>query len=107
MKTLRAGLVLLVALAVGLKLFTYEYFFADDPTVGIALRSVPGLESRRQISPTTEKWRDHHVLIADENDFPGSGIYRFIVQIGWVVGLSALAIAGFMAAKQQRRRSGL
>jgi hypothetical protein len=101
MKALRLGLVLLGLLAVGLKLFTYEYFYADGPTSGVALRATPGLESLRRIE-REEDFGGDDILLADENDFPGSGIYRLIARGGWL-GLPALAAAVLVAT---RRRGG-
>lgn len=101
MKVLRLGLVAVGLVAVGLKLFTYEYFYVDDPTSGIALRAAPGLESLRRIEREADFGGDA-VLIADENDFPGSGVYRLIARGGWL-GLPALAVVVLMAT---RRRGG-
>jgi hypothetical protein len=101
MSVLRAGLVGLGLLAVGLKLFTYEYFYADDPTSGLALRASPGLESRRRIQREADLGGDR-VLVADENGFVGEGAYRLIVRGGWL-GLPVLAVAVLVAT---RRRDG-
>lgn len=88
-------------LAVGLKLFTYEYAYADDPTSGIALRSAPGLESYRQVQREADFGRAP-ILIADENDFPGRGVYRAVVQGGWLI-LSMLAVAVVATRGRDRR----
>ena len=92
-------LVVIASLAVGLKLFTYEFFFSDDPMWGVALRATPGLDSARQVGehdPVPD-----HILIADENGFVGQGVYRLVVRGGWVV-LSAAVVAVLLM-----RRSGL
>jgi len=102
MKVVQLGLVLLGLLAVGIKLFTYEYSYADGPTSGVALRAAPGLESRRQIQREADFGGDV-ILITDENDFPGDGVYRSIVQGGWII-LPALAVGVLAAARWRGRR---
>lgn len=77
-------------LAVGLKLFTYEYAYADGPTSGIVLRSAPGLGSYRQVQREAD-FGGAPVLIADENGFPGRVVYRAVVQGGWLI-LAVLAV---------------
>jgi hypothetical protein len=98
-KALSLGLVVVSLLAVVLKLFTYEYFFADDPTCGVALRAQPGLDNRRQFQSDDDLGGDV-ILVSDENDFPGGGAYRFIVSGGWL-GLAVLT-SGVLVATRRR-----
>jgi len=69
---------LIAALAVALKLFTYEFYLPDDPTGGVALRSSPGLVSRQLLQ------QGDGVLLSDENEFLGVGLYRAAVNWGYV-----------------------
>ncbi|ADO75681.1 hypothetical protein [Stigmatella aurantiaca] len=101
MKIVRIALIFMGLMAVGIKLFTYEYFYADDPTSGIALRATPGLESRRRIQSQPGFERDR-ILIADENSFPGIGLYRSIVRGGWFV-LPTLAGIVWVATRLRER----
>lgn len=66
------------------KLFTYEFFLPDDPTSGIALRREPALINRGRLS-TSPSGRTDRVFIQDENEFLGSGAYRFAVGTGWIL----------------------
>jgi hypothetical protein len=101
-KALSGVLAVLAVLAVGTKLFTYEFYLADDPTSGVALRASPSLESRAQLGGPSGSVRDR-ILVEDENRFPGCGIYRALVQIGWLA-LPGLAMAALIAS--HRRPSG-
>jgi hypothetical protein len=92
-----AALLALAGLAV--KLFTYEFHLADDPTCGVALRLRPGWSNlARAASPARTR-----VLLEDENDFIGSGLYRGLVGWGFVVPLAGLALVSVAA---WRARSG-
>jgi hypothetical protein len=81
-------------LAVALKLFTYEYSLSDDPTCGIAARSSPSLVNLQRLN------RGDLVLLTDENDFPGSGVYQALVSWGYLV----ILIAGPVIYFARRRR---
>lgn len=70
-----------------LKLFTYEFYLPDDPTGGVALRGGPGLVSRQHLQ------EGDRVLLSDENEFPGVGMYRAAVGWGYLVVLGAGPLA--------------
>lgn len=82
-------------LAVALKFFTYEFSLSDDPTCGIAARWRPSLVNLQRLT------RGDLVLLTDENDFPGSGIYRALVSWGYLVILVA-GPAIYLARKRSR-----
>jgi hypothetical protein len=68
-------------LSVFMKLFTYEFFFKDDPTGGLAVRSTPSLINHQIVTETSSDW----ILLMDENGFLGEEIYHAIVHWGWIV----------------------
>jgi hypothetical protein len=74
-------------LALTLKLFTYEYYYEDDATSGIALRLYPSLEIRLVLDESTL-----YILITDENSFLGEGLYRILVSWGWLVLLGLIVV---------------
>jgi hypothetical protein len=61
----------IAALALLLKLFTYEFVLRDDPTIGVALRTWPSLVSRQVLSRSPSA-----IVVQSENDFLGSGLYE-------------------------------
>lgn len=83
MKTLCLALALISGWLIAIKLFTYEFYLADDPTAGVALRPVPSLTSRAELGRSAAFGPDR-VLITDENAFLGQGLYRIFVRIGWI-----------------------
>jgi hypothetical protein len=89
--------ILVIVLALTLKLFTYEYYFEDDATTGIALRLNPSLENKLVLDESSV-----YILITDENSFLGEGLYRILVSWGWLV-LLALGIVTMIASKRQRK----
>lgn len=66
--------------AIFVKLFTYEFYLPDDPTVGVALRSTPSFVSR-QIHNESDA---DPILFEDENVFLGRAIYRALAEWGWI-----------------------
>lgn len=98
------ALALTSGLTIATKLWTYEYFFTDDPTSGIALRSVPSFENRGELGRSPSGARDR-VLVADENGFVGEGFYRFIVRGGWLAPpiLTLVCLAWWSHARRTER----
>lgn len=88
-------LILMAALFSFLKLFTYHYVLSDDPTTGIALRTTPALDN----GPSLLADRDV-VLVADENEFLGEGLYALFARGGWL-----LAVAGPLLLSWRARES--
>src|SRR4029079_8869558 len=76
------GTTVLAVCAVSLKLFTFEFYLADDPTCGVAMRMSPGLETRRLVKDSSEL--KNKILLEDENDFRGSTLYRHITTWAWL-----------------------
>ena len=85
-------------LAMGLKLFTYEYYLADDPTCGIAARIRPSLGNDQLLQSSDI------VLLSDENDFPGSGLYKAIVGWGYLAVLAAGPVLFYLGKRGSQRR---
>lgn len=73
-----------------LKLFTYEYYLADDPTCGIAARLRPSMVSHQLLR------RGDPVLLSDENRFLGAWLYEGMVNWGYVAVLAAGPICWFV-----------
>ncbi len=106
MRALYAGWGLAVIVAMLLKLFTYEFYLADDPTCGVAIRSSASLVSKQLLQQSGVE-RDY-ILLQDENGFLGEGLYRSIVGWGWIAFPVVLAL--FMIARRVKyifRPSGL
>jgi|HubBroStandDraft_4_1064222.scaffolds.fasta_scaffold810036_1 hypothetical protein len=94
------GLGVVALLALALKLFTFEYFLKDDPTSGLAMRAIPALTNRQVLLHSPPR---SLILMEDENDFLGAGVYR--AATGW--GLAALILGWivlFVAMRRQPRR---
>lgn len=85
------------------RLFTYEFSLADDPTSGLALRPWPGLSNRRVLHSSAEL-RGSWILAQDENELLGSGLYRFTVSVGWL-GAPLLAAALLLLAHRRAPQS--
>jgi hypothetical protein len=96
--TLSLGFIIIL-LALALKLFTYEYYFEDDPTTGIALRWQPTLENWLVFDDVTSV-----SIIQDENSFIGEGLYRIMVSWGWVLFL-VIGTALIITSMRKRTRS--
>jgi hypothetical protein len=88
---------LIATLAVALKLFTYEFHLPDDPTGGVALRSSPGWVSRQLLQP------GDGVVLSDENEFVGAGLYRAAVNWGY---LGVLAVGPLLLLRMRRGSAG-
>jgi cbb3-type cytochrome oxidase subunit 3 len=98
------ALALASGLSIALKLFTYEFHLADDPTTGVALRATPSLSSSGLLGRSASFGPDR-VLLSDENGFLGEGLYRFFVQVGWMAfPLAALGCALWMLSARRRER---
>jgi hypothetical protein len=76
-------------LALALKLFTFEYFLKDDPTSGIAVRAIPSLTSHQVLQHSPPR---SLILVEDENEFLGAGLYRaatgwalIVLVFGWLI----------------------
>lgn len=90
---------LLACSALLLKLFTLEFYFADDPTSGVALRSTPGFGNRQLVNDS--RMLKGRILVEDENGFLGEGLYRGVVGWAWL----PLAVgAGILGVQARRRR---
>lgn len=62
-----------------LKLFTYAYYYSDDPTCGVAWRPALSFSSVQWDSPPPAS----RILIQDENGFIGEDLYRHLTSWGW------------------------
>ncbi len=82
-------------LAVALKLFTYQYSLSDDPTCGLAARLRPSLVNQQRLN------KSDFVILTDENDFPGSGIYQALVNWGYLAVLASGPIIYFTRKRKQ------
>jgi hypothetical protein len=91
----------IVALALALKLFTFEYFLADDPTSGIAVRPAPSLQSRQMLQHSPPYGR---IITETENDFLGASAYRFMTTWGWLA-VVLIGPALYVIARRSPRRS--
>jgi hypothetical protein len=103
MKALRIGIGVAAVAAIVLKLFTYEFALSDDPSVGVAWRLTPSLVSRQLLPPSPAA--RSRVLVEDENDFAGRGLYRSTVSWGWAVLLVGWAAAALVSRKRASPRS--
>jgi hypothetical protein len=88
--------VFLIMLTLTLKLFTYEYYYEDDATTGIALRLYPSLENRLVLDESTA-----YILVTDENSFLGEGLYRILVDWGWLV-LLGLGVVIMIVSRRRK-----
>jgi hypothetical protein len=100
MKLARTSLGAAALLAVLLKLFTYQFYFQDGPSTGLALRVVPSLTS--QLTVDGANGAPDAVLVEDENDFVGGPAYRWTVSLGWWL-LPAAWVALLIVARPTRR----
>jgi hypothetical protein len=82
MRALRIGLLGVSLLAAGIKLFTFEAILKDDPTVSLVLRPTPSFENRHFLDDSSQL-AGALVLAEDENSFLGSGLYDWLVSVGW------------------------
>lgn len=82
MRALRIGLLVVSLLALAAKLFTFEASLRDDPTVSLVLRPAPALENEQILSDSSQL-AGMRVLAEDENAFWASGLYSWIVSVGW------------------------
>jgi hypothetical protein len=96
MKIVSAWL-LFAVLILGVKLFTYEYHLADDPTCGIAARSRPSFTNHQLLSQSDV------VLFSTENDYPGSALYQAMVSWGYI----GVLVAGPVILYWRRKRHSL
>lgn len=94
------GICALAGGALLLKLFTFEFYFADDPTSGVALRMVPRLENRQRVSDS--KLLKGRILVEDENGFLGEGLYRGVVGWAWLPLVLCAGLAIFVSRKTRR-----
>ena len=81
-----------------LKLFTYEFYLPDDPTGGIALRRAPAVVSKQHLQPGDS------VLLSDENEFLGAGLYRAAVGWGYVAAVAAGPLLLIWRKRRAHRR---
>jgi len=100
MKTLVIGWGTATLFAVLLKLFTYEFFYPDDPTSGIALRFSPALASQQTLVETPSG--SDLILVQDENSFVGEAVYRGLVNWGWIVLLIGWSVVLGIAYRSNR-----
>jgi hypothetical protein len=89
---LAAGLLLVLAL--GGRFFSTELVWTDEPTVMLALRSTPGWSNLERVEDR-RALRGHAVLIQDENDYIGAGLYAAFVNGGWLL-LCGVSVALFV-----------
>jgi hypothetical protein len=82
MRAIRIGLLMVSLLALATKFFTFEATLKDDPTVSLVLRSMPSLENQRLLDDSSQL-AGALVLAEDENAFWGSGLYSWLVRVGW------------------------
>jgi hypothetical protein len=100
-------LVLLAALLLGVKLFTTEVSFADEPSIGVALRLRPHQGNSIQLRGP-EDVPGIYLLFIDENDYVGGPLYRFVVGGGWWAGCAGslvLALACLLLYPRRRNCS--
>lgn len=100
MRALRIGLLVVSLLGVATKLFTFEASLRDDPTVSLVLRPTPSLENQ-QLLDDSSQLAGVLVLAEDENAFWGSGLYFWIVSVGWWL-LPLLLVAAWVAPRMRR-----
>jgi hypothetical protein len=94
------GLGVAALLALALRLFTFEYFLKDDPTSGLAVRTIPSLTNRQTLQHSPPPSR---ILTEDETDFLGASVYR--AATGWVLAILILGwIVLVVALRRQSRR---
>ncbi|MBL8211292.1 MAG: hypothetical protein JNK87_11300 [Bryobacterales bacterium] len=95
---MRAAWAVLAAGLLVLKLFTYEYYLPDDPTGGVALRAMPGMVSRQHLQA------GDRLVLSDENEFVGAGVYRAAVGWGYLAVLGAgVVVFGWRRLRVRRR----
>ncbi len=75
----------ILSIAVGVawifvRLFTYEFVLRDDPTGGIAFRTVPGWDNGPTLLDAGSK-----IVLQDENGFAGEILYRSFAKYGWLI----------------------
>ncbi len=91
-----------IACLVIFRLFTVEVHYLDDPTVALAVRFAPGWSDTVLVSAPAQL-DGLYLLVSDENDFPGSDLYRMLMSpLTWFGGL---ALAGAVVLRRYRRRS--
>ena len=62
------------------RLFTYEFVLRDDPTGGIAFRTVPGWDTGPKLLDSASM-----IVLQDENGFAGEALYRTFAHYGWLI----------------------
>ena len=88
-------------LLLSLRLFTYEFSLADDPTCGIALRPWPSLRNRCVLRSSAEL-RGSVVLVQDELRPLGVDLYHLLLRADW---LAVAVLALSLGWTLRRRRS--
>lgn len=101
MRSITFGMSVAALCVILLKLFTFEFYYADDPTCGVALRLRPGWESRIRVTEQTQL--KARILVEDENDFRGRWVYQLLT--GWA-GLSLVIGAGALLLRQRLVTAG-
>lgn len=102
-RAIRVGLLVVSLLALATKLFTFEAVLRDDPTVSLVLRPRPSLENQ-QLLEDSSHLAGALVLAEDENAFWGSGLYSWLVSVGWWL-LPLLLVAAWVVPYMRRAAS--
>jgi hypothetical protein len=105
MRALQLGLLVVSLVAVATKLFTFEASLRDDPTVSLVLRSRPSLDNQYILDDSSQlagAW----VVAEDENELLGSGLYHWVVKVGWWL-FPLLLVAAWAATHLRRNRGPL
>lgn len=99
----RSAIVLLVVVGlIWVRLFTFRFVGADDPTVYLAVRTTPGLayELRGREHPRVQV--PQLVVASGENGFPLEGVYlSYMASAWWIVG-GLLCVAALALRRESR-----
>lgn len=87
--------------ALAIKLFTVEVRYADDPTIGVALRAMPSLENFEEIKDEERAF----ILGPDENSYLGRGLY--VHTVGWIWWVSLLGLLSLLVSLKLTRTWGI